>query len=49
MLTSGIALSKALLETMPFDPDTAFVPVSTLAQFDLLVLVKSEVIDTNGQ
>ena len=41
MLTSGIALSKELLETMPFDPDTAFVPVSTLAQFDLLVLVKS--------
>jgi tripartite-type tricarboxylate transporter receptor subunit TctC len=42
MLTSGIALSKALLATMPFDPDTAFLPVSTLAQFDLLVLVKSE-------
>ena len=42
MLTSGIALSKALLETMPFDPGTAFLPVSTLAQFDLLVLVKSE-------
>ena len=42
MLTSGIALSKALLATMPFDPDTAFVPVSTLALFDLLVLVKSD-------
>lgn len=42
MLTSGIALSKALLETMPFDPGTAFSPVSTLAQFDLLMLVKSD-------
>ncbi len=42
MLTSGIALSKALLATMPFDPDTAFVPVSTLALFDLLLLVKSD-------
>jgi tripartite-type tricarboxylate transporter receptor subunit TctC len=42
VLTSGMALSKALLKTMPFDPDTAFLPVSTLAQFDLLVLVKSE-------
>ena len=42
LLSSGIALSKALLETMPFDPGTAFLPVSTLAQFDLLVLVKSD-------
>lgn len=42
MLTSGIALSKALLATMPFDPGTAFSPVSTLAQFDLLMLVKSD-------
>ena len=42
VLSSGIALSKALLKTMPFDPGTAFVPVSTLALFDLLVLVKAD-------
>jgi tripartite-type tricarboxylate transporter receptor subunit TctC len=42
VLSSGIALSKALLKTMPFDPGTAFVPVSTLAFFDLLVLVKAD-------
>ena len=42
VLSSGIALSKALLKTMPFDPGTAFAPVSTLAFFDLLLLVKSD-------
>jgi tripartite-type tricarboxylate transporter receptor subunit TctC len=42
VLSSGIALSKALLKTMPFDPGTAFVPISTLALFDLLVLVKAD-------
>ena len=42
VLSSGIALSKALLKTMPFDPGTAFVPVSTLAFFDLLLLVKAD-------
>jgi tripartite-type tricarboxylate transporter receptor subunit TctC len=42
VLSSGIALSKALLKTMPFDPATAFVPVSTLALFDLLVLAKAD-------
>ena len=42
VLSSGIALSKALLKTMPFDPGTAFTPVSTLAFFDLLLLVKSD-------
>lgn len=42
VLSSGIALSKALLKTMPFDPGTAFTPVSTLALFDLLVLVKAD-------
>jgi tripartite-type tricarboxylate transporter receptor subunit TctC len=41
VLSSGIALSKALLKTMPFDPGTAFTPVSTLAFFDLLLLVKA--------
>ena len=29
VLSSGIALSKSLLKTMPFDPVTAFAPIST--------------------
>ncbi len=40
LFSSGIALSKSLLKTMPFDPATAFAPISTLALFDLLLLVK---------
>ena len=42
MLSSGIALSKSLLKTMPFDPQTAFASVSTMALFDLLLLVKAD-------
>jgi tripartite-type tricarboxylate transporter receptor subunit TctC len=42
VFSSGIALSKSLLKTMPFDPETAFTPVSTLALFDLLLLVKAD-------
>lgn len=42
VLSSGIALSNALLKTMPFDPGNAFTPVSTLAFFDLLLLVKAD-------
>jgi len=42
VFSSGIALSKALLKTMPFDPATAFTPISTLALFDLLLLVKTD-------
>ena len=42
VLSSGIALSKSLLKTMPFDPVTAFSPVSTMALFDLLLLVKAD-------
>jgi len=42
VLSSGIALSKSLLKTMPFDPVTAFTPVSTLALFDLLLLAKAD-------
>ena len=42
VLSSGIALSKSLLKTMPFDPETAFAPISTLALFDLLLLVKAD-------
>ena len=42
MLSSGIALSKSLLKTMPFDPATAFTPISTVAYFDLLILAKAD-------
>lgn len=42
VFSSGIALSKSLLKSMPFDPATAFAPVSTMAQFDLLALVKAD-------
>ena len=42
LFSSGIALSKSLLKTMPFDPATAFAPISTLALFDLLLLVKDD-------
>ncbi len=42
VLSSGIALSKSLLKTMPFDPVTAFAPISTMALFDLLLLVKAD-------
>ena len=39
VFSSGIALSKSLLKSMPFDPVTAFAPISSMAQFDLLLLV----------
>jgi tripartite-type tricarboxylate transporter receptor subunit TctC len=42
VLSSGIALSKSLLKSMPFDPVTAFAPISTMSLFDLLLLVKAE-------
>jgi tripartite-type tricarboxylate transporter receptor subunit TctC len=42
VFSSGIALSKSLLKSMPFDPETAFAPISTLALFDLLLLVKAD-------
>jgi tripartite-type tricarboxylate transporter receptor subunit TctC len=42
VFSSGIALSKSLLKSMPFDPVTAFAPISTMALFDLLVLVKAD-------
>src|SRR5262249_17771341 len=38
VFSSGIALSKSLLKSMPFDPVTAFSPISTMALFDLLLL-----------
>ena len=40
VFSSGIALSKSLLKSMPFDPATAFTPISTMALFDLLLLVR---------
>src|SRR5262249_22402785 len=42
VLSSGIAISKSLLKTMPFDPVTAFAPISTVAYFDLLVLANAQ-------
>lgn len=42
LFSSGIALSKSLLKSMPFDPATAFSPISTMALFDLLLLVKDD-------
>jgi tripartite-type tricarboxylate transporter receptor subunit TctC len=42
VLSSGMALSKSLLKSMPFDPATAFAPISTISLFDLLLLVKAD-------
>ena len=42
VLSSGIVLSTSLLKTMPFDPVTAFSPISTVAFFDLLLLAKAD-------
>jgi tripartite-type tricarboxylate transporter receptor subunit TctC len=42
VLSSGMALSKSLLKSMPFDPATAFAPISTMSLFDLLLLVKAD-------
>src|SRR5215475_12311163 len=42
VLSSGIAISKSLLKTMPFDPVADFAPVSTVAYFDLLILAKAD-------
>ncbi len=42
VLSSGIAISRSLMKSLPFDPVVAFTPVSTVAFFDLLVLVKGD-------
>lgn len=42
VFSSGIVLSKFLLKSMPFDPVTAFSPISTMALFDLLLLVRAD-------
>ena len=40
--TNGTAISKSLYKKLPFDPQKDFVPVSLLAYFDLVVLVKKD-------
>jgi len=42
VLSSGSAISRALIKSLPYDALTAFTPVSTVAFFDLLVLVKAD-------
>jgi tripartite-type tricarboxylate transporter receptor subunit TctC len=40
--TNGTAISKSLYKKLPFDPEKDFVPVSLMAYFDLVVLVKKD-------
>jgi tripartite-type tricarboxylate transporter receptor subunit TctC len=42
VLSSGIAISRALIKTMPFDPVADFAPISTVAYFDLLILTQAQ-------
>jgi tripartite-type tricarboxylate transporter receptor subunit TctC len=42
VLSSGIAISRSLIKTMPFDPVTDFAPISTVAYFDLLILAAAQ-------
>jgi tripartite-type tricarboxylate transporter receptor subunit TctC len=42
VLSSGIAISRSLLKTMPFDPVSDFAPISTVAYFDLLLLTQAQ-------
>jgi tripartite-type tricarboxylate transporter receptor subunit TctC len=42
VLSSGIAISKTLIKTLPFDPVSDFASVSTVAYFDLLILAKGD-------
>jgi len=39
VMTNGTAISKALFKSLAFDPVTDFMPISTVAYFDVLVLV----------
>jgi putative tricarboxylic transport membrane protein len=42
VLSSGIAISRSLIKTMPFDPVADFAPISTIAYFDLLILAQAQ-------
>jgi tripartite-type tricarboxylate transporter receptor subunit TctC len=42
VLSSGSAISRSLMKSLPYDALTAFTPVSTLAFFDLMLLVKGD-------
>jgi tripartite-type tricarboxylate transporter receptor subunit TctC len=42
VLSSGAAISRSLVKSLPVDALTAFRPVSTVALFDLLLLVKGD-------
>src|SRR5438445_6291287 len=42
VLSSGIAISRSLLKSMPFDPVADFAPISTVAFFDLLILTTAD-------
>jgi len=42
VFTNGTAISKALFKTLAFDPIADFRPISTVAYFDVLVLVKGD-------
>jgi len=42
VLSSGIAISRSLIKTMPFDPVADFAPISTVAYFDLLILAPAQ-------
>jgi tripartite-type tricarboxylate transporter receptor subunit TctC len=42
VLSSGAAISRHMIKTMPYDAVTAFTPISTVAFFDLLVVTKAD-------
>jgi tripartite-type tricarboxylate transporter receptor subunit TctC len=42
VFTNGTAISKALFKSLAFDPVADFRPISTVAYFDVLVLVKGD-------
>jgi tripartite-type tricarboxylate transporter receptor subunit TctC len=42
VLTNGTAITKSLFKTLPFDPEKDFAPISTVAYFDVLLLVKGD-------
>ena len=42
VMVSGNAISKSLLKSLPYDLEKDFVPVTSVAFFDLLVLVKQD-------